>query len=252
MRWNRLSVCGGLICFVAILGCVEHPSMTQSSAASDLPDKNDGPKAVPEAKRIAAGKNLVLELQGGVRRVRIAAEVCNREKNVFLEQLLTRKFKKEHEAILAADIDVRQLHAALTLAGAEPGKPMQFRPKLVPASGTAVKIFVEYKTKDGKEVRMPAQQWIVNKKTGKTLQTDWVFAGSVLIPDPSDKDKPPFYGANEGDVITVVNFESSCLDVPFISTKDTAEDFVPNTDLIPAVKTAVTVVLEPVLEKKKK
>ena len=80
-----------------------------------------------------------------------------------------------------------------------------------------------------------------------------MFAGSVFIPDPLDKNKEPFYGANDGDVITVVNFEGACLDVPFLSTKDNADlDFEAHTERIPAEKTAVTVVLEPVIEKKKK
>jgi hypothetical protein len=170
----------------------------------------------------------------------------------LLEQLLTRKGQKEHEAPLAADIDARHLHAALLIAGAEPGKPVQFRPKLVAPKGTTIKIFLEYK-KDGKEIRVPAQQWVKNFKSKKDLHTDWVFAGSVLIPDPQNPKGTPFYGANDGDVISIVNFESSCLDVPFLSTKDNADlDFVAHTERIPALKTAVTVVLEPVVEKKKK
>ena len=101
-------------------------------------------------------------------------------------------------------------------------------------------------------MRVPAQQWIRNIKTKKDFHSDWVFAGSVFIPDPLDKTKKPFYGANDGDVITVVNFESSCLDVPFLSTKDNDDlVFEAHTARIPAKGTAVTVILEPVLEKKK-
>jgi hypothetical protein len=79
-----------------------------------------------------------------------------------------------------------------------------------------------------------------------------VFAGSLFIPDPIDKTKPPFYAANDGDVIAIVNFESSCLDVPFLNTKDN-DDLVyeAHTQRIPALKTPVTVILEPVLAKKK-
>jgi hypothetical protein len=80
-----------------------------------------------------------------------------------------------------------------------------------------------------------------------------VFAGSILIEDPLDKTKKPYYCANDGDVITVVNFDGACVDVPFLSTKDNAElDFEAHTDRIPPLKTAVTVILEPVVEKKKK
>lgn len=203
-----------------------------------------------ESKKAKVGKNITLEvLPDKSKRVLIAAEVCLREG--MLEQLLTRKRTKEHEAILAADIDARELHFALTLAGAEAGKTVQFRPKLTPPSGTAVKVTLEYEAK-GKTVRVPAQQWIRSIKTKKDFPTDWVFAGSVFIPDPLDKKKPPFYGANDGDVIAIVNFESACLDVPFLSTKDNADlDFEAHTERIPALKTPVTLILEPVLAKKK-
>ena len=80
-----------------------------------------------------------------------------------------------------------------------------------------------------------------------------MFAGSILIPDPQNNKAKPFYGANDGDVITVVNFEGACLDVPFLATKDNADlDFEAHTARIPPLNTAVTVVLEPVVEKKKK
>ncbi|MSQ96345.1 MAG: hypothetical protein EXR98_17575 [Gemmataceae bacterium] len=250
MQWNRLSIGVGLTCFVALLGCIEHPASVPSSAAQDAAGKKQEAKTVPEAKRATIGKNIVLEIQGDQRRVRVNAEVCMRQG--LLEQLMTRKRTKEHEAVLAADIDARELHLALTLAGAEPGRPVQFRPKLVAPSGTPIKIFLEYKSK-GADVRVPAQQWIRNVKSKKDFHTDWVFAGSILIPDPSDKTKKPFYGANDGDVIAVVNFEGACLDVPFLSTKDNADlDHEAHTERIPPEKTAVTVVLEPVLEKKKK
>ncbi len=248
MRLYRLSILFGFV--AVVFGCIAHPDESASRAANNVPDKQGEPKPAAESKKVTIGKNIVLEIQGEQRRVRVHAEVCLREG--LLEQLLTKKRQKEHEAILAADIDARELHLALTLAGAEPGKTVQFRPKLVAPSGTTIKIFLEFK-KDGKDVRVPAQHWIKNIKSKKDFHTDWVFAGSILIPDPTDRKKKPFYGANDGDVITVVNFESACLDVPFLSTKDNADlDFEAHTERIPALKTAVTVILEPVVEKKKR
>jgi hypothetical protein len=140
----------------------------------------------------------------------------------------------------------------LTLAGAEAGKVVQFRPKVIPPTGTTIKITLEYKTAAGDLKRVPAQEWIRSIKTKKEFPTDWVFAGSTLTPDPLDKTKPPLYGANMGDVISVVNFETSCIDVPFRATKDNDElDFEAHTARIPPEKTPVTVILEPVLAKKK-
>lgn len=236
---------------LAILGC--WTSADTSSVAQDKTTaQNKGePKAAGAVKRAELGKqkNIIIETQGESRKVLIKAEVCLREG--LLEQLLTRKGGKTHEAVLAADIDARDLHLAMTLAGAEAGKPVQFRPKLAPPTGTPVKISLQYE-KDGKTIVVKAQEWIRNTKTKKDLHTDWVFAGSVFIPDPLDKTKLPFYGANDGDVISIVNFESSCLDVPFLNTKDN-DDLVydAHTQRIPALKTPVTLILEPVIEKKK-
>src|SRR5262245_50045743 len=85
-------------------------------------------KAAP--KRIESGKSVVLEIPakpGEPRRVRIAAEVCFREGP--LELLLCRKNTKEHEAILSADVDARDIHKALLAAGAKAGSPVKFQPK---------------------------------------------------------------------------------------------------------------------------
>ena len=123
MRLYRVPIFFSLACFAVILGCVAHPDNSPSHASHAAQDKTTEQKAAPEAKKVSVGKNITLEVQGKERRVRVQAEVCLREG--LLEQLMTRKGTKEHEAILAANIDVRELHFALTLAGAEPGKTVQ-------------------------------------------------------------------------------------------------------------------------------
>jgi hypothetical protein len=253
MRLYRLSLMFGIVAMAAILGCIANPDHTPSRAAdatvdAKIPVKEE-PKPAGETKKVKVGKNIELEVRPDKsKRVLIQSEVCFREGP--LEQLLTCKRIKAHEAILTADIDARQLHFALTLAGAEAGKVVQFRPKLMPPTGTPIKITLEFKAKD-KTVRVSAREWIRNMKTKKDFPSDWVFAGSVFIPDPTDNKKPPFYGANDGDVISVVNFEGACLDVPFLSTKDNADlDFEAHTERIPALKTPVTLILEPILPKK--
>jgi hypothetical protein len=245
----RLAFCVTVLMCVTILGCVANVEEPTVPGPPQAGDTKPATNAQAELKKVPVGKNITLEIQGELRRVRVNAEVCLREG--LLEQLLTRKRTKEHEAILAADIDARELHLALTLAGAEPGKVVQFRPKLVPPSGTTVKVFLEYEEK-GKTTRVPAQQWLRNIKSKKDFDSDWVFAGSILIPNPEDKTKKPFYGANDGDVIALVNFETSLLDVPFLNTKDNDDLlYQAHTERIPALKTPVAVILEPVIEKKK-
>src|SRR2546426_246480 len=117
MRYHRLAMIIATSCVVAILGCVAPPDETPTGSVPVPAEKKPDQKPA-EIKKLSLWKNITVEIQGDKRRVRINSEVCLREG--LLEQLLTKKGMKEHEAILSADIDARHLHAALTLAGAEP------------------------------------------------------------------------------------------------------------------------------------
>jgi hypothetical protein len=227
-------------------GCDPVQSVSQSQTKKPQPSA-----PAPPTKKVEVGKNVFFEiLPGDKRRVRVNAYVCLRMGQ--LEQLLTRRRTKEHEAILAADVDARDIHTALTLARAEAGQPVKFQPQYQPASGTPIMVFLEY-TKDSKTVRVPAQHWIRNMKTQKILESDWVFAGSVLIPDPLDPKKKPFYAANDGDVICISNFDSALLDLPLNSSKGNDDLlFEAFTERIPAAETPVQVLLEPIVKEKKK
>jgi hypothetical protein len=217
-----------------------------SPAPAEKP-KDDSAKA-EEAKKVLVGKNVFFEVQGSQRRVVLSGYVCLREGP--LEQLLTRKEKKEHEAILAVDADARDIHKALLLAGAKPGQTVRFQPKYVPASGQSIKVTLRYE-KDGKQVSVPGQQWVRNARTGKDLDVDWVFAGSHLVDNPLDPNGPPIYLANDGDVICVSNFESALLDLPINSPKENSDlAWEANTDRIPPKGTKVVLILEPIPEKK--
>jgi hypothetical protein len=206
------------------------------------------PKRTAEPKRVELAKNVFLEIDGKTKRVLLETKVCLRQGS--LEQFLTRKRTKEHEAILVFDGDASKIHAALILCGAQAGSPVKFQPKFLPPTGTVIKVSVQYK--DGaKTITRPAQEWIRDSKSKKDLASDWVFAGSRLFPDPDDATKPPYYLANDGDIICVSNFDTALLDLPIESTGDNALlQFDANTERIPALETPVTVILEPVLTKK--
>jgi len=79
----------------------------------------------------------------------------------------------------------------------------------------------------------------------------WVFAGSVFFPNQDDPKQPPLYAANGGDVICVSNFPDAMLDLPVNSPQEDAERlYEAFTERIPPLGTAVTIILEPVAEKK--
>jgi hypothetical protein len=205
-------------------------------------------------KVVKIGDNVYLEIDGKQRRVIVKAKICLREGR--LEGLLTRTMAKEHEYLLAADCDARHIHTALVTAGAKPGSPVVFAPKYKAAHGTPIKVSLRYevedkKTKKKKTVTVRAQEWIREAKSKKKLDKEWVFGGSKFIPN-TDKEKPPIYIANHGDLICTVNMESAMLDLPVASPKTfEARLFEAVKDKIPDKDTEVEVILEPVPDKKK-
>ena len=218
----------------------------------------DLPQADPKSKltQMLKDQKLYMEkLPNGDVRILFPAEVCLREG--LLEVFLCKKNTKEHEAILRTDIDARFLHAALIAAGATVGKPMQFlNPKTSeqeykPASGQKVRVLLHYSTA-GKTQTVPAQEWILDKKTKKPMAHDWVFAGSRFVKNPDRPNDPDYYCANNGEVICISNFVDSMLDLPVEVSREAADlqfDAIPAK--IPPLKSQVWVILELVPEKKK-
>ncbi|GIW87368.1 MAG: hypothetical protein KatS3mg108_1692 [Isosphaeraceae bacterium] len=159
----------------------------------------------------------------------------------YLEHLLCLEQTKEHESILATWADPRMIHAGLILAVGEPGKPVRYRPEFRPPEGPEVAIEVEWH-ENGKLHRVDAREWVKNSKTGNRLESNWVFAGSELFQDPDTKKM--VYAADGGDLITVANFPSAILDLPFASSNSDAErSYVAFAGRIPARGTPVTVYL---------
>lgn len=175
------------------------------------------------------------------RRLVVRARVVLREGP--LEHLLCLKGTKEHEAILATSAPPRQIHAGLLLTGAEPGHPVRFLPKFEPPAGTAIAITLEWE-ESGRTRTADARSWVLDERAKKPLEKDWVFAGSEIVEDPVSK--KPFYLADDGDLITVSNFGSSILDLPFASTSNDADRvFVARTAVLPPRGTWVTMFMGP-------
>jgi hypothetical protein len=231
------------LALAVVLGCDPDP---QAERPAPPPGARPQEKK-PPVRKVELARNLFLEVQGEKRRVLVSAAICLRKGP--LELLMTRKDTKEHEAIIAADVDARRLRVALELAKATPGSPVKFDPRYVPASGQVIKITVAYEDKARKVVHVRAQDWIRDARTQKPLAHDWVFTGSKLVPNPLEKNKPIFL-ANDGDLVCVSNFESALLDLPIKSSKANSElAFEANSDKIPPVGTRVTVIFEPVAKK---
>lgn len=207
------------------------------------PPEKDPP--IPETwKALNKDKTLYFEkTETGQRRVHLVTQVCLREGQ--LEVLVCKANTKEHEAILHVDLDARDIHTSLIAAGAKPGTPVKFVPEYKAATGDTIRVTLTY-VKDGKlQMSKPAQSWIQHVKTKKDMEHDWVFAGSRFFKFPDEPDRPPYYCANNGEIISIANFSDSMLDLPVKSSKEAAElGYVANKERIPPLKTKVIVTME--------
>jgi len=162
-----------------------------------------------------------------------------------LEMFACLRNSKEHESIVALDVFDEQaykIHAGLLAIGAESGHSVRWDPVYEPASGDEIGVEVRYKDQEGNLKQVPAQQWITNHRTGKTMDYPWVFAGSGFWEDARTGKR--HYQAAGGDIICVSNFTTAILDLPIQSSQSNdALLFRANTEAIPAAGTPVTLVL---------
>ena len=149
---------------------------------------------------------------------------------------------KEHESLIGLLTKAYYVHAGLLAVGAKPGSPVRFEPRYTPASGSKIKIEILYLDDKGQKQRIPAQNWVRQAGTQKTLEMDWVFAGSGMWKDPDTGTEQ--YLAESGDLICVSNFTTATLDLPIRSSQaNSSLLFTAFTDRIPPEQTPVRLVL---------
>jgi hypothetical protein len=233
-----------LLC-VLVVGCsgsVDAPAtsnITTSHVDPSLPSAGDW-------KRKELGNAVWLETAGERRRVRVDAAVCLREGQYGLECLLCKEHTKEYESILATPANAQVIHAGLMACGAEPGSPARFEAAMTSPTGPVIKITLEYE-QDGRLREVPAQQWVMNGGKKAAMTDDWVFAGSLLWPNPEGENKPRIYAATtDGAYICVTNVPTAMLDLPIRSANNPDDRiFIPYTKNIPPIGTKVSVIFEP-------
>jgi len=183
------------------------------------------------------------------RTVSFSAEVCQRE--VMLEFMICRTGTKEHESILRSDVLPSHIHAGLLAMGLTRGKPARWSTgrdgisRFGPPQGPALDITLQWTDKDGKKHKDIAGNWLkgVGKKKLPGPKT-WIFVGSDMLPDNT-------YAADiNGEIVSVSNFSSSLIDVPFESSSDGGEgnvqaEYSANPQTIPPVGTKVKVTIAP-------
>jgi hypothetical protein len=191
-----------------------------------------------DLQRLQRGKPIWIDQKGEM--LVVIARVCQQE--TLLEMFACLHETKEHEAIVAADIQAYIAHAGLLAIGADVGNTVRWDPVYVPASGSEIDIELRWKDEDGKTQTAKAQDWIRNTKTKKAMKYPFVFAGSGFWEDQETGKK--HYQAEGGDFICVSNFPTATLDIPVRSSQGTEQlMFEAFTERIPPRGTPVTMIM---------
>ena len=153
---------------------------------------------------------------------------------------------KEHESVIATNAYASEMHAALLAIEAEPGSPSRWTEEgFTPPHGSLIDIQVRWFDEQSKqEVTRSAKEMVFNVVKQKTMESDWIFGGSVSYQDPETGDK--YYVADSGEMICLSNFSTAAIDIQVEST-NTNEDlyFRAHTENIPELGTKVYMILKP-------
>ncbi|MCS6898117.1 MAG: YdjY domain-containing protein [Nitrospira sp.] len=152
--------------------------------------------------------------------------------------------QKAHETVVTLrGIRPSDVHQALESIGLKPGKPAYGENSQ--AEGPVVKLFLEWTGSDGKPQRLPVEQCLVHRATGKTLdRLTWRFTGSARKqPDP-EKDET-VYGADlTGTFVSIFPVTDCCVLQSHLTMKDEPNfKLEMNAKVLPREGTAVKLIL---------
>ncbi len=200
------------------------------------------PTTRPASKVVKIGK---VRVDLKKREVSFDSAVCLEEG--ALEFLLVQWQSKTHESILHTEAKASHIHAGLLMLGLTAGKPArwsgrQIGGRFLPPAGAGVKVKMVWEDADGKVRSCAAGEWLSGQEGQKIQRPDhWVFVGSDILPGGR------YWAELDGEIISLTNFASAVLDVPFRSTSvNDLRGIFANTNVVPATGTQVEVVITPV------
>ena len=217
-------------------------------AACTGPMVGDQPPSQPDAEGdgLLALPGMTLDLPN--RQIILEATVCLRRG--ALELLVSRKGAgRDHESILHTEAAPSDVHTALLALGLSPGLPARWSVlpdgtgQAIPPRGARLTIRLRWRDDGGNVRECDAADWLelTRQEDPDSIARQWVFVGSELMPNGA------YWADGTGEVVSVSNFPSTLIDVPFESTSRNALLlYMANTDAIPPLGTNVEVILAPV------
>ncbi len=208
-----------------------------------------GPPLVdkPESLKRWPQQPVWLDLPG--KQVVLQGEVCGAAYPGVRLEFFATYANRGYEAVVTTRATPHIVHAALLAVGATPGHPVRFEPKFELPTGTEVAIEVRWKDGRGKVQSCPAQHWVRDTKTGKELDANWVFAGSISETDAAGNIVS--YQADSGELVCLLSLSTAMLDLPIRNDRKIEDrQFEAFAEHLPPEGTPVTLLLKPILSAK--
>ena len=149
-------------------------------------------------------------VHAGQGRVEVQAFVCL--DGGWLEQVACSPDTREHESLVVVKTRPSNIHAALLMAGIEPGSPGRWSYEdgtvsVVPPTGDRLDVLVRYES-NGRRIEEPIGSWIVGTADDRPFpDVPWVFAGSAFAENPDWMKPGEHYVADfTGSIIGLVTF----------------------------------------------
>ena len=125
----------------------------------------------------------------------------------WLEVGVCRQGTRDHETVVATTCQPSVVHAAMLLAGFEPGSPAWYRAdgSSGPASGDPVAVEIHIEEDSGSTRIVPLASAVDDERGTPDLR--WVFAGSSFQPNPPQMGPGEFYTADyAGTIVGLTTF----------------------------------------------
>jgi hypothetical protein len=164
---------------------------------------------------------------------------------------------REHESLMVVKAKPSNVHAALLMAGFEPGKPGRWTYEnnkfgAIDPTGQRIGLFVRYADKSGAVREHEVGKWMRGQSTrdrpGKPFPNEhWVFAGSAFARNTPDMGPGEHYVADmTGSVIGLVTFGDETIGFSKVLADQEAVQepaWEADTEAMPEVGTPVTIII---------